>query len=55
MKPKDLIKKYGSQNAAAKAIGISRQAIHKWFRENKIPLLRQYQILFLWEDSKVKR
>jgi DNA invertase Pin-like site-specific DNA recombinase len=50
MKPKDLLKKYGSQNAAAKALGISRQAIHKWFRDNKIPMLRQYQILHFWRN-----
>jgi len=47
MTPKDLIKKYGSQNAAAKALGITRQSINKWFRDNKIPKLRQYQILLI--------
>jgi len=49
MTPKDLIKKYGSQNAAAKALGITRQSINKWFRDNKIPKLRQYQILLMWQ------
>ena len=51
MKPKDLIKKYGSQNAAAKALGISRQAINKWFRDNKIPMLRQYQLIVLLQEN----
>jgi DNA-binding XRE family transcriptional regulator len=50
MKPKDLLKKYGSQNAAAKALGITRQSINKWFRDNKIPKLRQYQILLVWKQ-----
>jgi len=51
MTPKDLIKKYGSQNAAAKALGITRQSINKWFRDNKIPKLRQYQILLMQQEN----
>jgi len=51
MTPKDLIKKYGSQNAAAKALGITRQSINKWFRDNKIPKLRLYQILLMQQEN----
>jgi DNA-binding XRE family transcriptional regulator len=33
-----------SQSELAKALGLSRQAVNVWFKEDKIPLLRAYQI-----------
>ena len=33
-----------SQTELAKALGLSRQAVNVWFKEDKIPLLRAYQI-----------
>jgi len=33
-----------SQSELAKALGLSRQAVNVWFKEDKIPPLRAYQI-----------
>lgn len=44
MKVKELIDLYGSQTAAAKALGVSVVAVHKWVKAGVIPELRQYQI-----------
>jgi DNA invertase Pin-like site-specific DNA recombinase len=44
MTPKQLLKIYGSQAEIARALGVTRQAVLRWFKENKIPALRLYQI-----------
>lgn len=41
---KKLLKRYGSEEAIAKAFGVTRQAVQKWRDKNKVPLLRQYQL-----------
>ena len=33
-----------SQSELARQLNVSRQAVSKWFENDKIPLLRQYQI-----------
>lgn len=43
MKKSEAIKKFGSQAKLAKALGISRQAVHKW--PDEIPKMRMYQII----------
>ena len=42
----ELINHFGSQSAAAQAVGTSRQVVSAWKR-NGIPLGRQYEIQFL--------
>lgn len=43
--PTEVIKHFeNSQSALAEAVGVSRQAVHQWFKQNEIPLLRIYQI-----------
>jgi DNA invertase Pin-like site-specific DNA recombinase len=44
MTPKKLLKIYGSQSEIARALGVTRQAVLRWFKTNKIPALRLYQI-----------
>lgn len=44
MTPKQLLKIYGSQAEIARALGVTRQAVLRWFKEDKIPALRLYQI-----------
>lgn len=43
MKPKDLTTYYPSQRAAAKAIGVSKQAVSQWKRLRTIPLEQQLE------------
>ena len=44
MTPNQLVKKYGSQTAVAKAFGVSRIAVHKWVKAGAIPQQRQWQL-----------
>ena len=44
MTPNQLVKRYGSQTAVAKAFGVSRIAVHKWVKAGAIPLQRQWQL-----------
>lgn len=44
MKPKELIEYYGKQQAAAKALGVTQQAVARWCSSGEIPLLRQYHV-----------
>jgi len=39
-----------SQTKLANALGLSRQAIHVWFKEDKIPPLRAYQLKDIIQD-----
>jgi biotin operon repressor len=42
MKTDEAIKEFGSMNQLAKALGITRQAVHRWGED--VPELRRYQI-----------
>ena len=44
MTPHQLVKRYGSQTAVAKAFGVSRIAVHKWVKAGAIPQQRQWQL-----------
>ena len=44
MTPNQLVKKYGSQTAVAKAFGVSRIAVHKWVKAGAIPQQRVWQL-----------
>jgi hypothetical protein len=47
MNMQDLISHFGSQTAAAKAIGTSIQVVSSWKTKGRIPLGRQYEIQVL--------
>jgi len=43
--PTEVIKHFdNSQSSLAEAVGVTRQAVNQWFKQNEIPLLRIYQI-----------
>ena len=44
MTPNQLVKKYGTQTAVAKAFGVSRIAVHKWVKAGAIPQQRVWQL-----------
>ena len=44
MTPNQLLKKYGTQTAVAKAFGVSRIAVHKWVKAGAIPRQREWQL-----------
>lgn len=44
MKPTDVVKHFGGIIPAAKAIGVSRQAVYIWLQRKHIPMQRAYQI-----------
>lgn len=44
MKPKDVIKYYGTQQKAAEALGCKQPSISEWVKSGEVPKLRQYQI-----------
>lgn len=44
MKPIDVIEYFGSQEKAAKALGMKQPNISKWLTRGVVPELRQYQI-----------
>jgi predicted transcriptional regulator len=45
MTPTELVKHYGSQVAAAKALGISRAAVQKWVKTGRIPPVRYWHVM----------
>lgn len=47
MTMQELIEHFGSQAAAARAIGVSLQVVSAWNAKNRIPLGRQYEIQVL--------
>lgn len=51
MKPQEVIAFFGTQNAVAKLLKISRPAVCKWMIKNRVPILQQ---LRLQEISKGK-
>ena len=44
MKPQQLIKRYGSQYAVAKAFGVTRAAVQQWVKAGKVPDARLWQL-----------
>lgn len=45
MKPTDVIAALGgTQEATAKALGVTQGAVSQWVQAGRVPLLRQYQI-----------
>ena len=44
MSPKQLVEFFGTQTAAAKALGIEQPTISGWVTDGEIPIIRQYQI-----------
>lgn len=51
MTPKQLIDHFGGRSSAAKAIGVTYEAIRQWDEAGKIPETRQYQIQVLTGDQ----
>lgn len=48
----EIIAKFGnSQTKLAETLGVSRQAVHVWFKNGKIPLLRIYQLKEMMENQ----
>jgi predicted transcriptional regulator len=45
MTPKQLVKHYGSQVKAAKALGVSRAAVQKWVKAGRIPPVRYWHVM----------
>jgi predicted transcriptional regulator len=43
MNPQQLVAKYGSQVAVAKAFGVTRAAVQLWVRQGKVPQARLWQ------------
>ncbi len=43
MNPQELVVKYGSQTAVAKAFGVTRAAVQLWVRQGKVPQARLWQ------------
>jgi DNA invertase Pin-like site-specific DNA recombinase len=41
--PADLLAKYGSKSAIARAYGVSRPTVYVWFRAGKVPEIVQYK------------
>lgn len=44
MKPQEVIEYFGSQEKAAKALGIKQPNLSLWLKAGAVPELRQYQI-----------
>ena len=44
MNPKQLVDHFGTQVAAAKALGVKQPSIAQWMSDGEIPIIRQYQI-----------
>jgi len=39
-----VMEKFENQSDLARQLNVSRQAVNVWFRDNRIPKLRQYEI-----------
>jgi len=44
MKPQQLIKRYGSQYAVARAFGVTRAAVQQWVKAGQLPAARLWQL-----------
>lgn len=48
----EIIARFGhSQTKLAETLGVSRQAVHVWFKNGKIPLLRIYQLKEMMDNK----
>ena len=54
MNPEQVVKHFGSQSKAARAVKVSRQAIWNWLQRNQVPELYQYRLEEL-SAGKLKR
>ena len=55
MTPKQIVKHFGGQTAAAKALGLHRSTICQWIRRNEVPRGQQYEIAEKWPTLKVSK
>lgn len=44
MTPKEVVKYFGGKREAAKALGVTRQAVYSWLQRKRIPYQRACQI-----------
>jgi molybdenum-dependent DNA-binding transcriptional regulator ModE len=44
MNPEQVVKHFGSQSKAARAVKLSRQAIWNWLKRRQVPELYQYRL-----------
>ena len=51
---KQLIKYFGSQSNVARAFGISRASVSEWYLQNRVPVLRQHEIVSRFPESGLK-
>ena len=56
MTPSQVIKHFGTINAAARQTGFTRAAFHKWIKQQYIPMDSQWKIKHEWlpESFKVR-
>jgi len=43
MNPQELVRKYGSQTAVARAFGVTRSAVQQWVKAAQVPRARLWQ------------
>ena len=55
MTPKQLIRYFGSQAKTYKALGVSANAVSKWYIAGKVPRGRQYEIAARFPDLEVSK
>ena len=44
MTPKQVVEFFETQRKAAKALGVTQQAVARWVSSGEVPSIRQYQI-----------
>ena len=47
MTPAQVIEFYGTQTAAAEALGLRQSAVSQWVQRGRVPMLRQFEIELL--------
>jgi|VirMetMinimDraft_7_1064189.scaffolds.fasta_scaffold213174_2 predicted transcriptional regulator len=52
-KLEDVLKKYSRQEVAD-LLGVTRQAVYYWVKNNSMPKLRQYELLELEHDRQTR-
>jgi hypothetical protein len=55
MTPKQLIKYFGSQAKTYRALGVSANAVSKWYIAGKVPRGRQFEIAAKYPELKVDK
>jgi predicted transcriptional regulator len=51
--PNQIVRHYGTQRAAGKALGVTQQAVSNWVQRKRVP--RQYQFLALLDMGEYAR